>query len=201
MSGRGMTPERILALAGTGGLLAVFLAIVLMLGGGGDDEDPGSAPVSATTTPAEEAEPTPTPEPEPTVPPLTAEQKAERDAAAEAVRERGYEPVNLRTYRGDHTLRIVFGEPLDGPEGTRRVFFFVDGDSVGTDAEDASGDVRLVKATDKQATLRYKTYEPTDSADMPSGETVRVRFRWDGSTLQTLDPVPEAVDRRPPGTA
>ena len=197
---RGLTPERILALAGTAALLAVLLAIVLMLGGGGDDEQEAAAP-NQVVTETEEPEATKTPKPEPTVPPLTRAQREEREAAEAAVRERGYEPQDLESYRGDHTLRVIFGEPLDGPEGTLRAFFFVDGDSVGTDAPDASGEVEVAKAGETQMTLRYRTYEPTDDADRPTGETVRVRFRWDGASLQTLDTVPEPTERRPPGTA
>lgn len=197
---RGLTPERILALVGTAALLAVLLAIVLMLGVGGDDEQEASAP-NQVVTETEEPEATETPEPEPTVPPLTRAQREEREAAEATVRERGYEPQDLESYRGDHTLRVIFGEPLDGPEGTLRAFFFVDGDNVGTDAPDASGEVEVAKAGENQMTLRYRTYEPTDDADRPTGETVRVRFRWDGTSLQTLDTVPAPTERRPPGTA
>jgi pyruvate/2-oxoglutarate dehydrogenase complex dihydrolipoamide acyltransferase (E2) component len=204
MPDRGLTPERILAVAGTAALLAVLLAILLMLGvGGGDGEQEAAAPneVATETTEPDKEEAEETPEPEPTVPPLTREQRAERDAAAAAVRERGYEPQDLESYRGDHTLRVIFGEPLDGPEGTQRAFFFVDGEDVGSDAPDASGEVEIAKATENQVTLRYRTYEPTDDADQPTGETVRVRFRWDGTALQTLDAVPIPTERRPPGTA
>jgi hypothetical protein len=201
MPDRGLTPERILAAAGTAALLAVLLAIVLMLGGDDDGDEQEAAAPNEVATETTKPEPTETPEPEPTVPPLTRAQRAERDAAAAAVSERGYEPLDLESYRGDHTLRVIFGEPLDGPEGTRRAFFFVDGEEVGSDAPDASGDVKIAKATDTQVTLRYRTYEPTDDADRPTGETVRVRFRWDGSALQTLDAVPIPTERRPPGTA
>ena len=193
-----MTPERILGVAGTAGLLIVGLAILLMLAGGGDDPEP-----PATVTQAEETatpEPTKTPKPEPTIPPLTAEQRAERDAAGLVVEGRGYDPTELESWRGDHTLRVMFGEPLDGPEGTMRAFFFVAGENVGTDAEDASGEVEIVRATNTQVTLSYRLYEPGDDPEEPTGETRRVRFRWDGAALQTLDPVPTAPERRPPGS-
>lgn len=200
MPGRGLTPERILAVVGTAALLAVLLAILLMLGVGGDDEQEADAP-NAVATETPEPDATKTPKPEPTVPPLTRAQRAERDAAAEEVRARGYEPQDLESYRGDHTLRVILGEPLDGPEGTLRAFFFVDGENVGTDAPDASGEVEIVKAAETQVQLSYRTYEPTDDADRPTGDEVRVRFRWDGTALQTLDPVPAPTERRPPGTA
>lgn len=198
-SGRGLTPERILALTGTAGLLIVGVVILIMLGGGGggDDEQP-AAPQQAEATATPEA--TDTPEPEPTIPPLTRAQREEREAAGLVVEERGYDPTDLDSWRGDHTLRVMFGEPLDGPEGTRRAFFFVAGENVGTDAEDASGDVEIVKASRNAVTLRYRLYQPGDDPEKPSGETRRVRFRWDGAALQTLDPVPTAIERRPPGS-
>ena len=198
MPNRGLTPERILGLAGTAGLLVVGLVILIMLAGGGaDDERPAPIPrAEATATP----EATRTPKPEPTIPPLTAEQRAERDAAGLVVEERGYDPTELESWRADHTLRVMFGEPLDGPEDTLRAFFFVAGANVGTDAPDASGDVRIVRASNTQVTLRYRLYQPGDDADEPTGETRRVRFRWDGASLQTLDAVPTAPERRPPGS-
>lgn len=202
MQGRGLTPERILGLAGTAGLLIVLVVILAMLsGGGGDDEREAGGDVVAAPTQEPKPEPTATPKPEPTVPPLTREQRQERDAAVATMRERGYAAEDLETFRGDHTLRVLFGEPLDGPEGTRRAFFFVGSQNVGTDAPDASGDVKVSKAEETEIRLRYRLYQPTDDADRPSGELVRVRFRWDGASLVPLDPVPSAVERRPPGTA
>jgi hypothetical protein len=203
MSKDGLTRERILALAGTGGLLLVALIIVVMLaGGGGDDEQAASPQPAPEVTPqpeGEEEEPEPTPEPDPGPPPLTAEQEAERDDAAEVVRTEGYEPRRLSSWRGDHTLRVLFGEPLDGPEGTLRAFFFVAGDLVGSDASEASSEVAVARARRNQTTLEYRLWESGDT-DEPSGETVTVRFRWDGGALQTRDEVPPATERRPPGT-
>jgi hypothetical protein len=199
----GLTLERILALAGTGALLLVALIIVVMIAGGGDDDEQAASPQPAPeVTPqpeAEEEEPEPTPEPDPGPPPLTAEQEAERDDAAEVVRTEGYEPRRLSSWRGDHTLRVLFGEPLDGPEGTLRAFFFVAGDLVGSDAPEASSDVDVARARRNQTTLEYQLWEPGDT-DEPSGETATVRFRWDGGALQTRDEVPPATERRPPGT-
>jgi pyruvate/2-oxoglutarate dehydrogenase complex dihydrolipoamide acyltransferase (E2) component len=197
MSGRGLTPERILALSGTAGLLVVALVILIMLMGGGGDDEQAAGPAAQATA---EPEATKTATPEPTVAPLTAEQRAERDAAAAMVEERGYDPQDLHTWQPDHTLRVLFGEPLDGPEGTLRAFFFVAGEAVGSDAPDASGDVKISVATRNQVRLRYRLYRPGDDPEDPTGDVRRVRFRWDGGALQTLDTVPTAPERRPPGS-
>jgi hypothetical protein len=183
------TRERILGFAGTAGLILVAVLILVMLvGGGGGDDEQAAAPAGQEEAP--EADPTP--------PPLTDEQREERDEAAEVLRQQGYEPRRLRSWRADHTLRVLFGEPVDGPEDTLRAFFFVDGENVGTDASSASANVRVARERADQVTLRYRLFAPGDT-DEPSGEVRRVRFRWDDGTLETRDEVPASTERRPPG--
>jgi hypothetical protein len=187
---QGLTRERILGLAGTAGLLLVAVLILVMVGGGGGGGDEEQAAAPATGQEEPEADPTP--------PPLTDEQREERDEAAEVLREQGYEPRRRRSWRADHTLRVLFGEPVDGPEGTLRAFFFVDGENVGTDASSASADVRVARERDDQVTLRYRLFAPGDTEE-PTGEVRRVRFRWGDGALEVRDEVPTSTERRPPG--
>jgi hypothetical protein len=191
--GHHLTPERILALAGVGGLLVVgLISLILVLGaaGGGDEEDLGAAGPAATAT----ATPTPTPKPKPTPVPLTAAQKQERQAAAEIVSSRGFEVVRLKDYDPRKTLRVLIGR---SSSGSRLAFFFVNGDYIGNDAQDPSARVRVTKVADLQVTLAYRIYAPGDDQDAPTGGPVSVRFRWDGTRLTPQDPLPPPEQRTP----
>lgn len=176
------TPERMLAVAGTAGLLLVGLASLLMIAGtGGEDREPQAAIATPTAT----ATPTPTatPKPEPTPVPLTAEQRAQREAAAQIVTSRGFEPVKLRDYDPRRTLRVLLGRRTDG---YRLAFFFVGDRYIGNDAREASAKLRVRKQQDTRVTLAYGT----------TGGSVDVRFQWDGSQLQPLDLIPSAEQRQ-----
>lgn len=183
-----LTFERALALAGLLGLLIVGISIVSLIASAGGDE-PEREVAAATPTPTRTPSPTPTPTPTPV--PLTPEQKAERRAAAEQVRNQGYEPVSLRAYHPDQTLRVLLGEPSDAtqaagvPEG-RRAFFFVGDQSIGTDTIDVSSDLKIARQTDRSVTLVY---------GLDTGEDARIRFVWDGTALTPRTPIPP-VDQR-----
>ena len=188
-----LTPERILALAGVGGLLLVgliSLILVFSAASGGDEEPETAAQATATATPS----PTPTPEPTPTPVPLTAQQKQERQAAADIVTSRGFEVVRLRDYDPRKTLRVLIGRSTTD---TFLAFFFVNGDYIGNDAEDSSAKLRVTKKGDLQVTLAYGIYAPGDEPDTPTGGPVRVRFKWDGTRLAPQDPLPPPEQRTP----
>ena len=188
-----MTPERILALAGVGGLLLVgLISLILLVGAaGGDDEEPVAATATATATP----EPTATPKPKPTPVPLTADQKAERQAAADIVESRGFDVVRLRDYDPRKTLRVLIGRTSSG---SHLAFFFVNGDYIGNDAQDPSAKLKMAKAGDLVVTLSYGIFAPGDEPGKPSGGPVKVRFKWDGTRLAPQDPLP-APEQRTPG--
>ena len=188
-----LTPERILALAGVGGLLLVgLISLILVVGaaGGDDGEEEVAAQPTATATPS----PTPTPKPTPTPIPLTPEQKAERQAAADVVASRGFEVVRLKDYDPRKTLRVLIGRTTSG---SHLAFFFVNGDYIGNDAQDPSAALRVAKRGDLQVTLAYGIYAPGDAADKPTGGPVRVRFMWDGTRLTPQDPLPVPEQRTP----
>ena len=177
--------ERALALAGLAGLLLVGLLSVglVLTSGGGEEETQALAP-----TPS----PSPTPTPAPTPKPLTPEQRAERRAAVEQLREQGFEPVRLKQYDPEKTLRVLLGEPTAAsraagvPEG-RRAFFFVGDAFVGTDAPEVSSDLELGRRTERAVTLRYGLETLEDTA---------VRFRWDGTALVPQSTVPSVLERQ-----
>ena len=191
MSGR-LTPERALALAGLAALFVVgLICLILILGAGGDDEPVQSAAPDATATPTPTPTPEPTPTPTPTPPPLTPEQLAQRDAAGQQVRAQGYVPVTLRDYDPAATLRVVLGEPTAATQAAgvaagRRAFFFVGDGFIGTDASETSDELEITRQTANSVTLAY---------GLTTGETDRVRFVWDGSSLTPRGEIP-AVDLR-----
>ena len=191
-----LTRDRALALAGLIALLAVAVASLVMIAGaaGGGDEEEVAATATPTPTPTPTPKPTPkpTPTPTPTPVPLTPEQLVQRRAAADQLRQQGYEPVSLRAYHPDQTLRVLLGSPSSAtraagvPEG-RRAFFFVGDAYVDTDAPEVSSDLRIIRQTENTVTLRY---------GLDTGENATVRFRWDGATLAPQSVVPPAVQRQ-----
>ncbi|MDP9385895.1 MAG: LppP/LprE family lipoprotein, partial [Actinomycetota bacterium] len=136
--------------------------------------------------------PSPTPTPTPTPVPLTPEERAERRAAAEQVRQQGYEPVSLKAYDPDQNLRVLLGEATGdavaaGAAEGRRAFFFIGGEFIGTDATEPSDELRIVAQTNNTVTLRY---------GLDTGESVRVRFKWEAGTLSPQTPIPPALQRQ-----
>lgn len=190
-----MTRERMFGVGGLAVLLGVFIVIVAMIAGGGGEEDLELA--TATPTPTGTPTQTATPKPSPTPPPLTAEQKAQRDAAVTILQSRGFKPVKLRTYRGDHTLRVLIGKPAGGGKGGRMAFFFAEDRYIGNDSPETSYRLSVAKQSDLRTTLRYGVFSPGDEACCPS-ETRTVRFFWDGTNLQPLELVPDAARRAGP---
>jgi len=181
--------ERALAFAGVGALLvALVLCIAWITGASGDDD--GAATQQA-------AEPTPqataTPKPKPTAVPLSADEKAERQAALDVLATREMEPTRLRDWDPDDTLRVLIGETTDGG---KMAFFFVNGDYVGNDTSEVSGSVKVKRTDDLTTTLRYGTFVPGDRPGKPSGEPVDVAFTWDGTALSPETTVPPLDQRR-----
>lgn len=189
----GLTRARALALAGLAGLfLVAALCVSLIVGGGSDDDSADGRVAAATASPT--PTPTPTPTPAPTPPPLTPEERAQRRAAAEQVRAQGFDPVSLKAYHPDQTLRVLLGEPnaaavAAGARAGRRAFFFVGESFVRTDAEEVSTTLRISKQTERTVTLAYR---------LTDGTTERVRFKWDGTALAPQTPVPAAAARQGP---
>lgn len=186
---RGLTPERVLALVGVAGLLAVAAVIAAMVSSaadGGDDERAAAPPAErrGTAKPAKNAKRKPAKKPKPK---LTTAQRAQREAAATQLRNQGFEAVRLSSWRPEHTLRVLIGSPADEPSAGQRAFFFVRNAYIGTDSTDPSAGVRIGKQSDNRVTLVYKLAD----------RSARVRFQWDGSRLQPIDPIPPPAARAP----
>jgi hypothetical protein len=187
---RGVTPERVIALLGVLGLLAIAVVIASMiLDAVKDDEEQVAAPPAERRTDTksaarEDRKPAKKPRPK-----LTTAQREQRSAAATQVRNQGFEPMKLSTWRPENTLRVLVGTPKDQPSGGQRAFFFVGDAYIGPDATTASAGIRVSKQSERRITLVYNLVEGSK----------RVRFRWNGSSLEPIDPIPSPADRAPTG--
>jgi len=108
------------------------------------------------------------------------------ETAAARVAEEGFSVADTSGYDPNMTLNALVG---DGPGG-QMVFFFVDGDYIGTDTADPSGDIDIVSSSDTVTEVSYGIYVPEDPDCCPSGGRQTVRYSWSGSELQPLDPIP-----------
>lgn len=119
----------------------------------------------------------------------TAERTAPDDPAASAVARvaaEGYSVADSSDYDPTNTLGALVGSGSGG----QKVFFFVDGDYIGTDTADPSGDIDIVSSADTETEVSYGIYVPADPDCCPSGGRATVRYAWNGSELQPLDPIP-----------
>lgn len=192
----GLTRDRLLALAGLAGLFLVgIVCLVLLLGAGGGDEEGGGEVAAGTATATPTPTPTATATPKPTPPPLTPEQREQRSAAADQVRTQGFEPVSLRAYKPDRTLRVILGERDEtaaaaaGGAPGRRAFFFVGDAYIGTDVSDASTTLAVARQSERTVTLRY---------GLTTGESESVRYAWDGTNLTPQSAIPPVDQRQGP---
>ena len=188
----GITRARLLALAGVAGLMLVgVIALVLIAGAASGEDEAAQLPEPTRKTPT----PTPTPKPRPTPMPLSTEERLARTAAADLMRNQGFEPVSVKTWKPKLTLRVLIGRPSGAEMGGKRAFFFVDEQLVGTDSPNPTQRLKVLRNTMTQVILRYTLYKQGDKPCCPKGGTADVRFRWDGAQLVTRDPVPPPTAR------
>ncbi len=107
-------------------------------------------------------------------------------AAVAAVGAEGYKVSDPSDYDPSNTLGALVGSGEDG----EKVFFFVDGDYIGTDTLEASGDIDIVSSSDTETEVSYGIYVPADPDCCPSGGRQSVHYSWNGSELQPLDAIP-----------
>lgn len=110
------------------------------------------------------------------------------EAAAGIVHAHGYDPLPGAPYLPTQ-LHAVLGGHTGGNPADQRVFFFQDGNFLGTDAGDGSMAITVAQTDPETITVSYGLFHPTDTA-APTGGTAAVRFHWDNNHLQPLDPLP-----------
>lgn len=155
----------------------------------------GHARASAATVPASASAPVDTAEPQPAVAPTqtTAATSPGEQSALDVVAQQGFEPIDVSYVDGD-TIHVVIGTSANsGDSGVRRAFFFADdGQYLGTDTSLPSGWIELAYQDADTVALRYTLWNADDAECCANGGSVVVRFRWDGSRLEPLDPIPSA---------
>lgn len=184
-------PARVAGLLGTAALLGSGAAIVVMVMPVASDE--AAVPSAPAATPAA----TPEAEEKPRRPPLTRAQRRARNAAVTALTQQGYEPVRLADYVPRNELRVLLGLPATDDAGPKRAFFFVGDQFIGHDSDAPSASLALIRAGDRQVTLRYGIYAAGDRRCCPGDGFARVRFQWDGAALVPQGEIPPAALRVP----
>jgi hypothetical protein len=113
--------------------------------------------------------------------------------AAAALRSRGYTPNDTSEYHPSQALRVLVGTRTGSGDGYgQRVFFFVNGRYIGTDAKEPSATVKVVSQSDTEATVVYPLYRKNDALCCPSGGAATVHFALNNGHLTPLDPIPSA---------
>lgn len=109
-------------------------------------------------------------------------------AGARAVVEaHGYSVAEPAQYHESQALRVLIGSRTGDQE---QAFFFVNSRYIGTDAKEASGDIRVIAQSDTEITLGYELYKPGNALCCPAGGLAKIRFQLNDGLLTTLDPLP-----------
>jgi hypothetical protein len=111
--------------------------------------------------------------------------------AEAVVQAQGYTPVNSDGFTNDNRLKVILATATGSADGYQQLaFFFADGRYLGNDSKDPSAGISLSDQTNDTVTLQYAVYAPGDPLSAPSQPSQTARFRYDGSRLTTLDPLP-----------
>jgi len=117
----------------------------------------------------------------------------EAQQAAEIVHAHGYTADDLSEYHPDQTLRALVGTRTGSADGyAQQVFFFVDGNFIGTDTKEPSAAVQVVSQGDTEAVVVYRLYRPGDPLSSPSGGQATVHFQLNNGKLVALGTIPPA---------
>ena len=112
------------------------------------------------------------------------------DAIAVAT-SKGYADCGTSLYDGFAPHLHVLVCAARGASSTNQLaFFFADSTYVGTDTSGPSAHISATWRNDNTVALLYVLYRPSDPMCCPTGGGAIVRYHWDGSRLQPLDPIP-----------
>jgi hypothetical protein len=185
---------RVMGVTATSGLLAIFAWTLLSIYAerGGTET---VVPAKPAATPASAAKKEKA-KPKEAKPKLTPSQRRDRAAAVATLGELGYRPVTVKTYAPDHDLHVLIGKG----EGGKRAFFFAGAEYLGNDAADDSAAIEVARAGNRSVSLTYRLFAEDDRPCCPTGEKVRVLFRYDGEALAPQTAIPPSAQRRAPST-
>lgn len=114
---------------------------------------------------------------------------------AERYVERHCNPGSVRSknmWETDRTFRFnaLYGDCGGGDGRDQRIWFFVGGRFVGTDARSSSGSIVGLWRDLNTIAFVYVLYRPKDPVCCATGGGAIVRFRWNGKRVVRLDPLP-----------
>jgi hypothetical protein len=112
------------------------------------------------------------------------------------VRSEGYDVIDRSGYDPRATLRVLIGVKQGSADGySKKAFFFVGPEFIGTDTKDPSAQIRVGARSDTTVTLAYAIYRRRDGLCCPSGGSASVRYYWNGARLAPQDPIPSLAER------
>jgi LppP/LprE lipoprotein len=91
---------------------------------------------------------------------------------------------------------IIATAPGSAGAHTQRAFFFVNGGYVRTDLPNSSAGIHIAWRSNTTIALAYALYKATEPVCCPTGGSMIVRYEWNGTQLQVLDPIPPVTLRR-----
>lgn len=112
------------------------------------------------------------------------------DSEVQKVKDEGYTVYDKRN--NDHfLLHVLIGMRTGTADGyDKRAFFFYQGKYLGTDTNSISARINSPWRDDKTIALEYTLYKKDEPLCCPTGGSKIVRFQWDGTKLNVLDPIP-----------
>jgi len=167
--------------------------------GSASTNPPATSPSSTTTGDTPITTATVPPTPATSSPPPAAENTTELTTAQDAVTARGFTPKGTADFldswpSGLHAIVAKDNARADGY--AQRAFFFVHGRFVGTDQKEPSATVKLAWRSDNTIALSYAAYKTGEKLCCPTGGAIIVRYKWNGTRLKALDPIPPVGIRR-----
>lgn len=106
----------------------------------------------------------------------------------------GYDPGSSQgNWHPDHELNGLAGSPTGSNGHPQQVFFFVNGDYIGTDTSEPSQGIVIADSGKDAVTVRYALFGPNDAMCCPK-HFADVSYRWDGNQLIPANPIPSATD-------
>jgi serine/threonine protein kinase len=194
--GRSRTRSLVLPLAILAVILAgaaVAIALVATADNGKNKAGPSPSHSASTSgSPSASASAPPT-SPTTTAPASLTPGNASLDSAQAVVMAVGYTPYQNAAEFWDpqSPINVVLGTLTGSADGYNNwAFFFAGNVYIGHDASTPSMQLEVQGRTATTITLAYQIYGPSDPTCCPTGGTQTVRFRWNGSKLVPLDPIP-----------
>jgi hypothetical protein len=98
--------------------------------------------------------------------------------------------ISTQMWATDLQFNALYGNCRAGDGRDQRIWFFVGGRFLGTDAAKSSHYIIGLWRDDRRIAFLYVLYRQSDPECCPTGGGAIVRFRWTGSRVARLDRLP-----------